>query len=61
MAVKGSRPTIYYKSQPVIQVGDKTGDITYALVCFLDNYDIFLGMPYLTTHNGIIDCGTSII
>jgi len=61
MAVKGSRSTINYKSQPVIQVGDETGDITDALVCSLDNYDIFLGMPYLTTHNAIINCGNSII
>ena len=61
MAVKGSRSTINYKSQPVIQVGDETGDITDALVCSLDNYDIFLGMPYLITHKAIIDCGNSII
>ena len=61
MAVKGSRSTINYKSQPVIQVGDATGNITEALVCFLDNYDKFLGMPYLTTHNAIIDSGNSII
>jgi len=61
MAVKASRSTINYKSQPVIQVGDETGDITDALVCSLDNYDIFLGMSYLTTHKAIIDCGSSII
>ena len=61
MAVKGYRSTINCKSQPVIQVGDQTGDITDALVCFLDNYALFLGMPYLTTHNAIIDCGNSII
>jgi len=61
MAVNGSHSTINYKSQPVIQVGDETGDITNALVCSLDNYDIFLGMLYLTTHNAIIDCGNSII
>jgi len=61
MAVKGYRFTINYKSQPVNQVGDETGDITDVLVCSLDNYDIFLGMPYLTTHNTIIDCGNSII
>jgi len=61
MAVKGSRSTINYKSQPLIQVGDDTGDITDTLVSSLDNYDIFLGMPYLTTHNAITDCGNSII
>ena len=32
MAVKGSRSTINYKSQSLIQVGDKTGDTTDALV-----------------------------
>jgi len=61
MAVKGSRSTINYKLQPIIHVGDETGGITDALVCSLDNYDIFLGMPYLTTHNTIINCGNSII
>ena len=60
MAVKGSRSTINYKSQLLIQVGDETGDTTYALVCSLDNYDIFLGMPYLTAHKVIIDCGNAI-
>ena len=47
MAVKGSRSTINYKSQPLIQVSDKTGDTTNAPVYSLDNYDIFLAMPYL--------------
>ena len=61
MAVKASRSTINYKSQPLIQVGDETGDTTDALVCLLDNYDILLGMPYLTAHNAIIDCGNAII
>jgi len=61
MAGKRSRSTINYKSQPIIQVGDETGDITDTLVCSLDNYDISLGMPYLTTHNGRIDFGNSII
>ena len=61
MAVKGSHSTINYKSQPLIQVGDESGDTTDALVCLLDNYDIFLGMPYLTAHNAIIDCGNAII
>ena len=61
IAVKGSRSTINYKAQPIIQVGDETGDTTDALVCSLDNYDIFLGMPYLTAHNAIIDCGNAII
>ena len=60
-AVKGSRSTINYKSQPLILVGDETGDTTDALVCSLDTYDIFLGMPYLTAHNAIIDCGNAII
>ena len=45
MALNESCSTINYKSQPRIQVGDETGDITDALVCSLDNYDIFLGMP----------------
>jgi len=61
MAVKGSRSTINYKSKPVIQIGKESGDITDALVCSLDNYDIFLGMPYLAAHNAIIDCGKAII
>ena len=61
MAVKGSRSTINYKAQPLIQVADETGNTTNALVCSLDNYDIFLGMPYLTAHNAIIDCGNAII
>ena len=61
MAVKGSRAKIYYKSQPLIQVGDETGDTTDALVCSIENYDIFLGMPYLTTYSAIIDCGNAII
>ena len=61
MAVKGSRSTINYKAQPLIQVGDETGDNTDALVCSLDNYHIVLGMPYLTAHNAIIDCGNAII
>ena len=61
MAVKESRSTINYKSQPLIQVVDEIGDTTDALVCSLDNYDIFLGMPYLTAHNAIIDCRNAII
>ena len=61
MAVKGFRSTINYKSQPLILVGDETGYTTDALVCSLDNYDIFLGMPYLSAHNAIIDCGNAII
>ena len=61
MAVKGSHSTINYKSQPLIQVGNETGDTTYALVCSQDKYDIFLGMPYLTAHNAIIDCRNAII
>jgi len=61
MAVKGFRSTINYKFQPVIYVVDETRDITDALVWCFDHYDIFLGMPYLTTHNAIIDCGNSII
>ena len=50
MALKGSRSTINFKSQPVIKVGDETGETTDALVCSLDNYDIFLAMPCLTAH-----------
>ena len=61
MAVKGYRSTINYKSQPLIHVVDESGDTTDTLVCSLDNYDIFLGMPYLTVHNAIIDCGNAII
>jgi len=56
MAVKGSRSTNNYKSKPVIQIGKESGDITEALVCSLDNYDIFLGMPYLAAHSAIINC-----
>ena len=61
MVVKGSRSTTNYKAQPVIQVGDETGDTTDALVCSFDNDDIFPGMPYLTAHKAIIDCGNAII
>ena len=61
MAVKKSRSTINYKAQPRIQVGDETSHTTDALVCSFDNYDILLGMPYLTTDNAIIDCGNAII
>ena len=61
IAVKRSRSTINYKLPPLIQVGDETGDITDALVCSLDKYDIFLAMPDLPAHNAIIDCGNAII
>ena len=61
MAVKGSRSTINYKCQPLILMENETGDKTDALVCSLDNYDIFLGMPFLTANNAIIDCGNAII
>ena len=61
MAVKASSSTINYKLQPLIQVGNKTGDNTDALVGSIDNYHIFLGMLYLTAHNAIIDCGNAII
>ena len=61
MAVKGSRSTINYKCQPLIQMENETGDKTDALVSSLDNYDIFLGMPFLTANNAIIDCGNAII
>ena len=61
MAVKGSCSTINYKCQPLIQMDNETGDKTDALVCSLDNYDIFLGMPFLTANNAIIDCGNAII
>ena len=61
MAVKGSCSTITYKSKPLIPVGYETGNTTDALVCSLDNYDIFLAMSYLTAHNTIINCGNAII
>ena len=61
MAVKGSRSTINYKCQPLIQMENKTGEKTDALVCSLDNYDIFLGMPFLTAYNAMINCGNAII
>ena len=54
MAVKGSRSTINYKCQPLIQMENETGEITDALVCSLDNYNIFLGMPFLTANNGTV-------
>ena len=59
MAVKGSRSTINYRAQPVIQIGPESGEITETLVCSLENYDIFLGMPYLHKHKAIIDCGNA--
>ena len=61
MAVKRSHSTINYKCQPLMQMENETGDNTDALVCSLDNYDIFLGMPFLTANNAIIDCGNAII
>ena len=61
MAVKRSRSTINYKLQPLIQVGNQAPDTTDALVCSLDNYEIFLGMPYHRAHNAIIDCRNAII
>ena len=33
MAVKGSRSTMNYNAQPVIQIRDETGDTTDALFC----------------------------
>src|SRR4051812_18054059 len=57
MAVKGSRSSINHTAQPVIQIGTKSGTITKALVCSLENYDIFLGMPFLHEHKAVIDCG----
>ena len=61
MAVKGSRSTINYKCQPLIQMENETGDKNDTLVCLLDNYDILLGMPFLTSNNAIIDCENAII
>jgi len=61
MTVQGSHSTINYESQPVIQEGDEIGDITDALVCSLDNYDLFLEMSDLTTYNALIDYGNSLI
>ena len=61
MVVKGSRSTIDYNSQSLIKVGDETGATINTLVYSLDNYDIFLGMPYLTAHSAIIDCGNATI
>ena len=61
MAVKEFRSAINYKSQPVTLVADVTSDTTDALVLSLDNYDIFLGMLYLTATSAIIDCENAII
>jgi hypothetical protein len=60
-AVKGSRSTINYQAMPVVQIGPAPGEITKALVSSLENYDIFLGMPYLNKHKAIIDCGNATI
>jgi hypothetical protein len=57
MAVKGSRSTINYQAMPVVQIGPAPGEITKALVSSVENYDIFLGMPYLNKHKAIIDYG----
>ena len=59
MAVKGSHSTINYKCQPLIQMENKTDNKTDALVCSLDNYDILLGMLFLTANNAIIDYGNN--
>jgi hypothetical protein len=56
MAVKGSRSTINYRAELVIQISSEPGEITEPLVSTLKNYDIFLGMPYLNRHQKVIDC-----
>jgi hypothetical protein len=61
MVIKGSRSTINYKAQPVIQIGTELGEITEALVSSLENYDIFLGIPYLNRHQAVIHCGKATI
>jgi hypothetical protein len=55
MAVKRQGSTINYKAKPVIQIGTEPGAITEALISSLANYDIFLGIPYLNHHQGVID------
>lgn len=61
MAVQESHSTLNYKSEPLSQVGDESGDITHTLLCSLANYDKLLGMFYLTTHQTTINCGNCII
>ena len=61
MAVNGSKSTINYSAKPVVQIGPAPGEITKALVSSLENYDIFLEMPYLNKHKAIIDCGNATI
>jgi hypothetical protein len=50
MAVKGSRSTINYRVKSVIQISLALGKITETLISSLENYDIFLEMPYLNRH-----------
>jgi hypothetical protein len=61
MALKGSRLTINYWAKPVIQISSELGEITEAWVTSLENYNIFLGMPYLNCHQAVIDCGKATI
>jgi hypothetical protein len=61
MTVKGSRSTINYRAKPVIQISAESRKITEVLVSFLENYDIFLGMSYLNSHQAVIDCGKATI
>jgi hypothetical protein len=56
MGVKGSRSTINYKGKPVIQIHTESDEITKVLVLSIENYDIFLEMPYLNCHQAAIDC-----
>jgi hypothetical protein len=56
IVVKGSKSTINYQAQPVIQISPEAGEILKTLVLFLENYDIFLGMLYLNRHQAVIDC-----
>jgi hypothetical protein len=54
IVVKRSRSSINYKAKPVIQIDIEVGKIIEALVSSLENYDIFLGMPYLNCHQAVI-------
>jgi hypothetical protein len=56
IAVNGSSSTINNKVKLVIQIATESGKITEALVSSLEDYDIFLEIPFLTCHQAVIDC-----
>jgi hypothetical protein len=46
IVIERFRSIMHYKGKPVIQIGSESGKITEVLIAFLENYNIFLEMPY---------------